>query len=43
MPESNPLGGVLPDGLPSVTVCPVLSLLVYVTVVPIRTLSGEGL
>ncbi len=43
MPESNPLGGVLPDGFPSVTVCPVLSLFTQVTVVPTGTVSGEGL
>jgi len=41
MPESNPFGGVVPDGFPSVTVCPVLSLFVHVTVVPTETVSGR--
>ena len=43
MPESNPFVGVVPDGFPSVTVCPVLSLFVHMTVVPTETVSGEGL
>ncbi len=43
MPEANPFGGVLTDGFPSVTVCPVLSLFVQTTIVPTEMLSGEGL
>jgi hypothetical protein len=43
MPESNPFGGVIPDGFPSVTVCPVLSLFIQTTVVPTEMLRGEGL
>jgi len=43
MPESNPFRGVFPDGFPSVTVCPVLSLFVQTTVVSSEMLSGEGL
>ena len=41
--NTNPLGGVLSDGFPSVTVCPVLSLFIHVRDVPAGTVGSEGL